>query len=75
MDFDFNALDHTFFMREALKEADLAMQAGERAIGAVIVHNGKIVGRGRAEHLKKHNRLAHAEMNALLVVCSISNLT
>ena len=39
-------------MREALKEAELAMQAGEFAIGAVIVHNGKIVGRGRAEHLK-----------------------
>ena len=70
MDFDFNALDHTFFMREALKEAELAMQAGERAIGAVIVHNGKIVGRGRAEHLKKHNRLAHAEMNALLATAT-----
>ena len=66
MSFDFKALDHIAYMREALKEAELAMQAGERPIGAVIVHQGQIVGRGRAEHLAKHNRLAHAEMNALL---------
>ena len=70
MDFDFNSLDHIFFMREALKEAEMAMQAGERAIGAVIVHDGKIVGRGRAEHLKRHNRLAHAELNALLATAA-----
>ena len=65
-DFDFDTLDHAFFMREAIKEAELAMQAGERPIGAVIVHRGKIVGRGRAKHLEKHSRLAHAELNALL---------
>jgi len=70
MAFDFNSLDHIFFMREALKEAELAMQEGERPIGAVIVHNGIIVGRGRAEHLKKHNRLAHAELNALLATAT-----
>ena len=50
MVFDFNSLDHTFFMGEALKEAALAGEAGERPIGAVIVHRGQIVGRGRAEH-------------------------
>ena len=66
MTFDFDALDHEYFMREALKEAELAMQAGERPIGAVIVHRGRIVGRGRAEHHGRHNRLAHAELNALL---------
>jgi tRNA(Arg) A34 adenosine deaminase TadA len=70
MAFDFNQLDHACFMREAIKEAELAMQAGERPIGAVIVHHGKIVGRGKAEHLKKHSRLAHAELNALLSTAS-----
>lgn len=70
MNFDFNSLDHNFFMREAIKEAKLAMQAGERPIGAVIVHNGKIVGRGKAEHLERHNRLAHAELNVLLATAS-----
>ena len=49
MAFDFNSLDHISFIREALKEATLAMLAGERPIGAVIVHNGQIVGRGHAE--------------------------
>jgi tRNA(adenine34) deaminase len=67
MAFDFNSLDHIFYMHEALIEAKLAMQAGERPIGAVIVHNGQIVGRGRAEHQGRHNRLAHAELNALLM--------
>lgn len=67
MTFEFNSLDHNFYMREALLEAALAMQAGERPIGAVIVHKGQIVGRGRADHKGKHNRLAHAELNALLM--------
>ena len=44
MEFDFNSMDHTFFMGEALKEAALAGEAGERPIGAVIVHRGQIVG-------------------------------
>ena len=44
MPFDFHSLDHTYYMREALKEAELALQAGEYAIGAVIVHNG-VIGR------------------------------
>ena len=43
--FDINSIDHEFYMREALVEAELAMKAGERPIGAVIVHNGQIVGR------------------------------
>ena len=70
MAFDFNSLDHVFFMREAIKEAELAMKAGEFPIGAVIVHRGKIVGRGKAEHLARHNRLAHAELNALLATAT-----
>jgi len=70
MAFDFNSLDHVFFMREALKEAAFAMQAGDLPIGAVIVHNGKIVGCGRNERQEKHNRLAHAELNALLATAN-----
>ena len=70
MAFDFDSLDHALFMREALQEAAFAMQAGERPIGAVIVHQGQIVGRGRAEHLGRHNRLAHAELNALLATAT-----
>ena len=63
---DFNALDHEHFMRDALDEAARAGLAGEIPIGAVIVHNGKIIGRGRARHNERHSEIAHAELNALL---------
>jgi tRNA(adenine34) deaminase len=63
---DFNALDHRRFMREALNEAEQAGLAGEAPIGAVIAHNGLIIGRGRASHEKRHSEIAHAELNALL---------
>jgi tRNA(adenine34) deaminase len=63
---DFEALDHTYFMKEALKEAQFAAVAGELPIGAVIVHDHKIVGRGRAQHNARISKVAHAEMNALL---------
>ena len=66
MPVDFDSLDHVHFMREALKEAEIARQQDERPIGAVIVHNGKVVGRGRAQHQKRHSEIAHAELNALI---------
>jgi tRNA(adenine34) deaminase len=68
--FNFNALDHPFYMREALNEATQALMAGECPIGAVIVHKGEIIGRGRAQHKNTHNRLAHAALNALLSVAN-----
>jgi tRNA(adenine34) deaminase len=70
MIFNFNALDHTFYMREALNEATQALMTGERPIRAVIVHNNQIIGRGRAQHKNTRNRLAHPALNALL---SVSN--
>ncbi len=63
---DFAALDHEFFMREALAEAECALQQGERPIGAVVVHNGQVVGRGRAQHHARCSEIAHAELNALI---------
>lgn len=54
------------FMREALIEADLAGQAGELPIGAVLVIDGQIVSRGRARHRECKSQLRHAELNALL---------
>ncbi len=53
-----------FFMNEALKEAQKALALDEIPIGAVIVHNGRIIGRGHnlTEQLK--DVTAHAEMQA-----------
>jgi tRNA(adenine34) deaminase len=67
-DIEFAALDHERFMRHALCEAELAGQAGERPIGAVIVHQGVVIGRGRASHLGRRSKIAHAETNVLYAV-------
>ncbi|MER3411756.1 MAG: tRNA-specific adenosine deaminase [Thermoleophilia bacterium] len=53
-------------MREALREAEHALSKGERPIGAVVVHDGRIVGRGRAQHRERRSQIAHAEIIALL---------
>jgi len=52
-------------MREALKEAKLALNEDEVPIGAVVVKNGSIIGRGhnRKEALK--DPTAHAEIIAI----------
>lgn len=59
-------LDLAAFMREALDEAEQAGLAGELPIGAVVVIDGQIIARGRAQHQAQRNQLRHAELNALL---------
>ena len=53
-----------FFMNEALKEARLALSLDEVPIGAVIVSNGKIIGRGHNLTERLNDVTAHAEMQA-----------
>ena len=53
-----------FFMREALKEAEKALELDEVPIGAVIVHNGRIIGRGHNLTEQLNDVTAHAEMQA-----------
>jgi tRNA(adenine34) deaminase len=53
------------FMREALSEARLAAERGEVPVGAVIVHEGRIVARGHNRTLTDNDPTAHAEMIAL----------
>ncbi len=53
-----------FFMKEAYKEALLALEAGEIPIGAVIVANGKVIGRGHNLTERLNDVTAHAEMQA-----------
>ena len=54
-----------YFMGEALRQAARAFEAGEVPVGAVIVREGKIIGRAfnQVEQLK--DATAHAEMLAL----------
>jgi tRNA(adenine34) deaminase len=53
-------------MREALKEAAIARDSGNWAVGCVITLNGKIVARGRNKVYSEKNRLLHAEVDAIL---------
>ena len=59
MDFDVQ------FMREALREAQLAQAAGEIPIGAVVVWKNRIIGRGHNQTERLHDTTAHAEMIAI----------
>lgn len=53
------------FMREALKEAQAAADAGEVPVGAVLVDNGVIVARAGNRTLRDGDPTAHAEMLVL----------
>lgn len=53
------------FMREALKEAQAAADAGEVPVGAVLVDNGVIVSRAGNRTLRDGDPTAHAEMLVL----------
>jgi tRNA(adenine34) deaminase len=53
------------YMREALVLARDAWAAGEVPVGAVVVRNGEIVGRGFNAPISRHDPSAHAEIMAL----------
>lgn len=53
------------FMKEALKQAKKAYALGEVPIGCVIVHEGRIIGRGYNRRNTDKNTLAHAEITAI----------
>lgn len=53
------------YMRQALKLANKAYEAGEVPIGCVIVHDGKVIGRGYNRRVTDKSTLAHAELIAI----------
>jgi tRNA(adenine34) deaminase len=54
-----------FFMQLALEEAKKAEELGEVPIGAIIVRNGEIIGRGYNRREIDRDPLAHAELLAI----------
>ena len=57
-------------MREALKEARKAEAKGEIPVGAIIVKDGKIIGRGHNQNRNKLDSTSHAEIIAIKKACS-----
>lgn len=53
------------FLQEALKEARKGLSEGGIPIGSVLVHSGKVVGRGHNRRVQKGSVILHAEMDAL----------
>ncbi len=58
------------FMKEALKEAQKAYEINEVPIGAVIVRDGVIIGRGFNEKETLKDATLHAEISAIKEACN-----
>ena len=58
-------MEDEYFMREALSLARAAECLGEVPVGALVVRDGVIVGRGFNSPIGEHDPTAHAEIAAL----------
>ena len=54
-----------WFMRLALREAERALEHDDVPIGAVVVHDGEVIGAGKNERELRGDPTAHAEILAL----------
>jgi tRNA(adenine34) deaminase len=61
---------HDIYMREALALAEQAQAAGEVPVGAVIVLNGEVIGKGCNSPIAANDPTAHAEMRAIREACA-----
>lgn len=49
------------FMQAAIEEAKLGLAEGGIPIGSVIVHQGRVIGRGRNRRVQKGSAILHGE--------------
>ncbi len=66
-------MEYELYMKEALNLAYLSFDDMEVPVGAVVVKDGKIVGRGRNLREKKRNVISHAEIEAISDACKNLN--
>ena len=57
--------DHEWFMRLAMAEAAMCAAAGGRPYGAIVVHEGIVIGRSGARKDSRKNPTGHAEIVAI----------
>jgi len=53
------------FMRAAIEEAERSLREGGIPIGSVLMHNGRIIGRGHNRRVQQGSAILHGEMDAL----------
>jgi tRNA(adenine34) deaminase len=58
-------MNHEYYMKEALKEANKAAKKDEVPVGAVIVLDGKIIARAHNNIINRRDPAGHAEMLAI----------
>jgi tRNA(adenine34) deaminase len=58
-------LDHEYFMKRALQQAQLASEDGEIPVGAVVVSEGQIIAKAHNQTERLNDITAHAEMLAI----------
>jgi len=58
-------LNHEYWMEQAFREAEIAYEKGEVPIGAVVVHQNMVIGRGHNLTETLQEPTAHAEMIAI----------
>lgn len=66
-------MNYEEYMNTALKLAKMSFDDGEVPVGAVVVKDGVIVGKGRNLREKKKNVLSHAEIEAINDACNNLN--
>jgi len=63
-------MDHRSFLKMAVDEAFQGMRTGDGGpFGALIIRDGKIIGKGHNTVLKSNDPTAHAEVNAIRDAC------
>jgi tRNA(adenine34) deaminase len=67
---EINIFGHEYFMREALRQAKMAYDEGEVPVGAVVVSNNKIIGKGYNQTERLKDVTAHAEVLAITAASS-----
>jgi tRNA(adenine34) deaminase len=62
--------NHTYWMDLALREAESAFDRGEVPVGAIVVKDGMVIGKGSNQTVMLEDPTAHAEMIALTAAAS-----
>lgn len=61
---------HIFFMKMALKQAQIAFEIGEIPVGALIIYNDKIIAKAYNQTQLLKDPTAHAEMLCITSACN-----
>jgi tRNA(adenine34) deaminase len=66
-------MEPQFFLREALKLAEQAVLLDEVPVGAVVVHEGKVIGSGFNTREREQDPTGHAEIKAIQMAAKALN--